>query len=303
MVAIPTETVYGLAGLALSEPACRRIFSVKGRPLVDPLIVHVTGIEMARNLAETTPAFIRLAEHFWPGPLTIILRKKPVVPDIVTAGKSTVALRMPRHAATQELLRRTAAPLAAPSANPFGYISPSRAGHVAESFGDRVPYILDGGPCEVGLESTILDISSPDNPTILRPGAVTAEAIGKLLGRPVSIRSSKAAENVPAAAPGTFARHYSPSTPLLLFEQTRRPNPPEDEAVLLLQRPDGTEFSPNVFWLSEDGNLEEVGRSLFAVLRKLDKGSFKAIHCEFPAESPNGLSRALRDRMTRAAAK
>jgi len=302
LVAIPTETVYGLAGLALSETACRKIFSVKGRPLVDPLIVHVSGPEMVEELAFASLEFELLAEAFWPGPLTLILQKKPLVPDIVTAGKPTVAVRMPRHPVARELLSQVGAPLAAPSANPFGYISPSRAEHVSDSFGRQVPYILDGGPCEIGLESTILDISTPGHPVILRPGAISAAQVQDILRCPVGHNTTQTEEHQAARAPGTFARHYSPSTPLELFED--QPNRVEDrEAVLYLKRPPEAGQGSSCFWLTEDGDLAEAARSLFAMLRTLDKAGYRAIHCQLPSEGGCGLSRALRDRMSRAAAR
>ncbi|MEX0330885.1 MAG: L-threonylcarbamoyladenylate synthase [Puniceicoccaceae bacterium] len=301
VVAIPTETVYGLSGLALDEKACHSIFSIKGRPLVDPLIVHVNNPEMAAQLAELPPAFTALAEAFWPGPLTLILKKRPIVPDLVTAGKPTVAIRMPRHPVALELLQGLQAPLAAPSANPFGYVSPVRAEHVADSFGETVPFILDGGPCDIGLESTILDLTDDSAPKVLRPGAVSPDQISKVLGKPVPLLNVNLHHEDSATAPGTFSRHYSPDKELLLFEEGSNPSPSPDDALVYLQRPTGDSPS-SVFWLSEKGDAESVAQSLFSLLRQLDRQDFSRILWELPAATRSGLWLAIRDRMKRAAA-
>ncbi|MGA1205498.1 MAG: L-threonylcarbamoyladenylate synthase [Opitutales bacterium] len=302
LVAIPTETVYGLAGLALNETACRSIFAVKGRPLVDPLIVHVPHPSMVGELAVPPAVFDLVAEAFWPGPLTVVLRKRPIVPHLVTAGKDTVAIRMPRHPVAHALLERIPGPLAAPSANPFGYVSPSEAAHVAESFGNRVPFVIDGGPCEIGLESTILDLSEPDQPAILRPGAISAEQLTKVIGLPVRERQIELGIEETASAPGTFSRHYSPKSGLTLFPQGSRPQVADNEAVLFLKRPEGT-AGKDVYWLSEDGSLNEVAKGLFSLLRKLDRAGYAGIHCELPSAGSGGIAVAIRDRMKRAAAK
>jgi L-threonylcarbamoyladenylate synthase len=308
VVAIPTETVYGLAAMALDTKACRAIFEIKGRPLVDPLIVHVAEPGWVGNLAEVPAELNLLAEAFWPGPLTVILRKKPVVPGLVTAGRPTVAVRMPRHPVAQALLRELGQPLAAPSANPFGYVSPSRAEHVADSFGDKVPFVLDGGPCEIGLESTILDLSVPSQPTILRPGAIAADEVTAVLNTPVHQQNLKLKLNPnlnltqSAPAPGTFSRHYSPSSQVILFPQGGEPTAKHGEAILFLQRPD-TLPSADCFWLSEDGNPATMARALFALLRKLDQAGFPRIHAEIPHEGCEGILTALRDRLNRAASR
>jgi len=302
LVAIPTETVYGLAGLALNEEACRSIFAVKGRPLMDPLIVHIPNRSMAGELAELPDCFQLITDRFWPGPLTLILKKKPIVPDMITAGKPTVAIRMPRHPVAQELLKKVGAPLAAPSANPFGYISPSTAKHVVESFGENVPFILDGGHCKIGLESTILDLSDPEAPQILRPGAIFAEEISDILRVPVVSNKVRLEENQAAKAPGTFSRHYSPETNLSLFEKENPPVIQKDHAIVFLDRP-GNLLNKNVFWLSEDGSLEKAAQSLFGLLRKLDRLDYSVIHCELPTIDSGGYAEAIRDRLSRAAAK
>lgn len=302
LVAMPTETVYGLAALALDEAACREIFRIKGRPLVDPLIVHAADMETVTTLADCPKGLALLAERFWPGPLTVILRKKPVVPDLVTAGRDTVAVRIPRHPVAQALLKATAAPLAAPSANPFGYVSPSRPEHVSESFGDTVPFILDGGPCEIGLESTIVDLTDPLQPCLLRPGAIDPVAVGETLGRPVSVKRESRELTEAAHAPGTFPSHYSPRTRLVLFAEG---TPPAErapkEAIVHLKAPAMDRRGPHTYWLSESGDPGEIARTLFALLRELDKKGYTCIQCELPREDRGGLSLALRDRMVRAA--
>ncbi|MGC9449806.1 MAG: L-threonylcarbamoyladenylate synthase [Oceanipulchritudo sp.] len=300
LVAIPTETVYGLAGLALRESACRSIFEVKGRPLVDPLIVHVASPDWVARLAEIPDEFKRLTEAFWPGPLTLILRKKPVVPDLVTAGHETVAVRMPRQPVAHALLEKLGQPVAAPSANPFGYVSPTRPEHVAESFGPQVPFILDGGPCEIGIESTILDLSRPGTPSILRPGAITEENLKLKLHLHPNLDLNPNRNHAPPA-PGTLPRHYSPATQLLLFPFKSSPVAAPREAVVYLQRP-SPPVSRDTYWLSEDGNPVTIAQSLFALLRQLDHAGHPRIHCECPPPHSTGLLLAVRDRLNRAAA-
>jgi L-threonylcarbamoyladenylate synthase len=300
-VAIPTETVYGLAALALESEACRAIFAAKGRPLVDPLIVHTHDLDAVRRLADCPPLVEPLAEAFWPGPLTIIMRKRPLVPDIVTAGRPTVAIRMPRHPVCRQLLAQVNAPLAAPSANPFGYVSPSTALHVAESFGAKVPFVLDGGPCEIGLESTILDITDPGSPRILRPGAIGPEQLASVIGKPVPIIFKELDTATAASAPGMFLRHYSPNTPLLPFKEGDTPKVHGKEAVLLLAPRASSRRNPGVYWLSENGDSGDMARSLFALLRRLDQAGYAAIHCELPDRRDDELRIALRDRILRAA--
>lgn len=304
VVAMPTETVYGLAAPALNEGACRSIFSIKGRPLMDPLIVHVMDLEMAESLAALPDAAARLADAFWPGPLTLILNKRPIVPDLVTAGKQTVAIRIPRHPVARDLLRELHAPLAAPSANPFGYVSPTRPVHVAASFGAAVPFILDGGPCEVGLESTILDLSDPHRPAVLRPGAISANDLSAILGIPVATRQLRLQETEAASAPGTMLRHYSPRTQLIPFESGDDPECRPGEAIVFLQRPpaDAAGAAAAVFWFSETGDMRQVAHALFSLLRQLDQKGFARIHCELPAAAAPGIAGAIRDRLTRAAA-
>lgn len=303
LVAIPTETVYGLAANALDPSAARSIFEIKGRPLLDPLILHIRSPEEAARLAVLPEPFSRLAAAFWPGPLTLILRKKPLVPDIITAGKDTVALRVPAHPVTQSLLQGTGCPLAAPSANPFGYISPTTARHVSDSFGSRLPYILDGGDCRIGLESTILDLSQPGRESILRAGAISAEALGEVLGHPVPYHVKSASAATPVTAPGMFSRHYSPRTALQLVERAAliQPQPP-GTAIIFLQAP-GQEIrnAPHHYWLSENGDPGQMAHALFALLRQVDQAQYSRLVCEVPPAGTTGLLRALRDRLLRAA--
>ncbi|HSD28827.1 MAG TPA: L-threonylcarbamoyladenylate synthase, partial [Vicinamibacteria bacterium] len=196
LVAFPTETVYGLGADAFNVDAVARIFAAKARPRFDPLIVHLAGAEVLPRVVRSAPvAASALAARFWPGPLTLILPKADAVPDLVTAGLDTVGVRVPDHPAARALIEAAGAPIAAPSANPFGYVSPTTAVHVAEQLGDRVDAVLDGGPCRVGVESTILSLTS-ETPVVLRPGGVTREELERALGRPVA-RVSRTADGGP----------------------------------------------------------------------------------------------------------
>ncbi|NBD38343.1 MAG: threonylcarbamoyl-AMP synthase [Verrucomicrobia bacterium] len=306
MAAIPTETVYGLAALATDEDACRSIFSVKGRPLIDPLIVHVAAFSSIPAFAEPVEGLDKLAKTFWPGPLTVILPKRKAIPDLVTAGKPSVAIRIPDQKAALSLLAKVDGPLAAPSANPFGYVSPTRPEHVADTFGEKVPFVLDGGSCRIGVESTILDMRDPRRPGLLRPGAIGRTQLEECLGRSIRICPSVVSSVETALAPGTMERHYSPGTPLFLFES----EPPADagtsrQAVVFLQppreRPHPIPAHAHAYWWSESGDLTEMAQNLFSLLRRLDAAGYVAIHCQLPAgEEP--LAVAVRDRLRRAAA-
>lgn len=307
---MPSETVYGLAAHALDATACQRIFAAKGRPSTDPLIVHAASQEQAAALAHFSAEARTLANAFWPGPLTLVLNKRDLVPDIVTSGRPTVAVRMPAHPVFLELLRRADLPLAAPSANPFGYISPTTATHVRQSLGGRVASILDGGPCAVGLESSILDLSTTDAPRLLRPGAISAGQIESVLGRRVAFHvGATISQGVAAPAPGMLARHYSPKTPMVLHDSLpieRWQTFPPDEAVLLLRRPAGASAgaASRVFWLSESGEADEAARNLFDRLRAVDAGRWRLIHAEILSAQPeDGLAMAINDRLRRAAAR
>jgi len=216
LVAFPTETVYGLGADATNAEAVARLFAAKDRPRFDPVIVHLAAPEDLEPLVTAIPPVARtLIERFWPGPLTLVLPKTESVPDIVTAGRPTVAVRMPDHALALSLIAAAGRPIAAPSANRFGRLSPTRAEHVAEQLGDRVELILDDGPCQVGIESTVLDLAGP-GPRLLRPGATTLEALNEIIG-PVDVHPGTA-QDEPLASPGMLPRHYAPRTPLELVD-------------------------------------------------------------------------------------
>jgi L-threonylcarbamoyladenylate synthase len=303
LVAIPTETVYGLAANALNESACRKIFKAKGRPSHDPLIVHVLDLAHAEELAEFNDIARRLVRKFWPGPLTIVLSKKNSVPAIVTAGRDTVAIRSPAHAVTRRLLELAGIPLAAPSANLFGYVSPTSAGHVRDGLNGKIPSILDCGPCTIGVESTIVDLSDPASPKILRPGAVTAEELEKALGKKIvrgSAQRGKRAEKTGLIAPGTLPQHYSPRTPLVIKHSFA--NPPVGTGEIFLRKPAGRRGA-NVYWLSRRASLAEIARNLYRVLRQADQGGHVRLWIEALSEDSCGLAAAINDRVRRAAAK
>ncbi|MBL9211624.1 MAG: threonylcarbamoyl-AMP synthase [Opitutaceae bacterium] len=306
VVAVPTETVYGLAGNALDAGACAKIFAAKGRPADDPLIVHIHSLAQLPALCRANPAALTLARKFWPGPLTLVLPKTDAVPALVTAGRDSVAIRMPRHPLFRRLLKATGLPLAAPSANPFGYISPTTAEHVQASLGRRIRYILDGGPARHGLESTIVDLRDPRRPAILRPGVITAEAVAHALGRrrlPTAPATSTRAQPGPQVAPGLLARHYSPRTPVVLHDRIRLPRAEADTpgvAWVFQQRPKGR-VGANVHWLDPRGRLPGVARRLFALLRRLDALGLDCIHVE--RARGGGLADAINDRLRRAAAR
>ena len=299
LVAIPTETVYGLAAHALDARACRAIFMAKGRPANDPLIVHVLDLAGAEKLAEFNPTARKLARRFWPGPLTLVLPKKSCVPDIVTSGGKTVALRSPAHPLARRLLRLTGIPLAAPSANLFGYISPTQPAHVIDGLGRRIKHVLDGGICPVGVESTIIDLTNPKRLRILRPGAVTSDTLEKFLGRPVG-QARNVSNRKRMLAPGMMERHYSPRTPLRLKNPGSRL--PGNVAVIFLRKPPGP-TGPNVHWFSLRGTLAEISRNLYRVLRQVDQAGHREIWVESPLPGAGGLATAIQDRLMRAAMK
>ncbi len=302
LVAVPTETVYGLAANALDARACRKIFTAKGRPADDPLIVHIHSLAQLGEVAEVNAAALTLARKFWPGPLTLVLPKKSVVPDVVSAGLPSVAVRMPSHPLFRRLLKLTGVPLAAPSANPFGYISPTTAAHVRAGLGKRIRYILDGGSSAIGLESTIVDLRNPRQPRLLRPGAVTRVQLERTLGVRVKAIASQARPGA-QLAPGLLARHYSPRTPVTLHDQIlpgTAARGSRHEAWIFVEKPAGLS-GKNIFWLDARGNLRGAARRLFATLRHVDTLGFTRIHAELV--HGEGLAEAINDRLRRAAAK
>jgi L-threonylcarbamoyladenylate synthase len=292
LVAFPTETVYGLGGDATSEAAVARIFAAKDRPRFNPLIMHVPGLDEAEPLAEFDECARKAARHFWPGPLTLVLprRRGGGLSLLASAGLDTVALRAPRHPVAQSLLRAAGKPIAAPSANRSGRISPTTAAHVAAELGASVALILDAGPCPVGLESTVLDLTGPV-PLLLRPGGVTLEQLTDLLG---AVETRQTDADIPRA-PGSLPSHYAPSLPVRLDAREARPG----EALLAF----GGEAPPGyaeVLWLSRTRDLAEAAANLFALLRRLDRPEFSGI-AVMPIPE-RGLGRAINDRLRRAAA-
>ena len=286
LVAFPTETVYGLGGDARNDMAVARIFEAKGRPRFNPLIVHIKSIKAAQEFVKWTDQADRLAQAFWPGPLTLVLPLKPGsgLSSLVTAELPTLAIRMPAHPVAQSLLAKFDGPVAAPSANPSGRISPTTADHVETGLSGRIAAILDGGACAVGVESTILGIAG--TPTLLRPGGLPLEAIEAALGGPVAAHGS----NDPLTAPGQLASHYAPETKVRLNATEKR----HGEVLMGFGR---VESDLN---LSPAGDLTEAAANLFHYLHKLDETTAKAI-----AVSPvpdHGLGRAINDRLKRAAA-
>jgi L-threonylcarbamoyladenylate synthase len=306
IVGVPTETVYGLAADALNEAACRKIFEAKGRPVSDPLIVHLHSLHDLAKVAVANSAALKLAETFWPGPLTLVLPKLEVVPSIVSAGLPSVAVRVPAHPLFRRLLKLVGRPLAAPSANPFGYISPTTAEHVRSGLGTKIRYILDGGASGIGLESTIVDLRNPAKPRLLRPGAITREQLAETLGCAIAWQPRRSGQIAkPQLAPGSLLRHYSPLTPLLIHARpsvalATRSAP--DEAWLFISKPAGT-LSKNIYWLDRGGNLRAAARRLFAQLRSLDTKGYSKIHAELAGANETGPAAAINDRLRRAAAK
>ncbi len=294
VVGIPTETVYGLAGNAFNIQAILTIFRVKNRPSFDPLIVHTDSLDKLDKFITSIPEQASsLATVFWPGPLTLLLPKRALIPDLVTAGLSTVAVRIPNHSLTLRLLRSLDFPLAAPSANPFGYISPTTAQHVADQLGDQVPYILDGGPATIGLESTIIGFDD-NTPTVFRLGGITQEQIERVIG-PVSVRTHSTSN---PKAPGMLSSHYAPRKPLVLLTPGEMPPAGERIGALVFQRLFNGLYPDHQRILSPTGDLNEAAQKLFAHLRVLDTLPVDVIYAELV---PNiGLGWAMNDRLRRA---
>lgn len=337
-IGLPTETVYGLAANAWDEAACRRIFAIKGRPATNPLIVHVADrsrLEEGAEIPSSGPVRERLDEvaDLWPGPLTLILPKGQHIPSIVTAGRPTVAIRIPAHPIALELLACLPFPLAAPSANRSTAVSPTSAADVREELGDRVAEVLDGGPCRYGLESTIVSLVDPDGPLLLRHGALSAEFLANrwrmplsLLLRAGAIRPSVAAhespsdgppsdgrasetESVGAAAPGQMRLHYAPRTPVWLADDPQLPSQRRGRWGRIRFRETSTSgggpSESEASWaetrlLSRDGDPVEIAASLYATLRDLDHRMLEGIVVDVCAEA--GIGRAVMDRLRRASA-
>ncbi len=297
LVAFPTETVYGVGADATNDFAVAGIFSAKGRPTFNPLISHVPNVMVAERYAIFDDRAKKLAAKFWPGPLTLVLPRRPdcAISLLATAGLDTVALRCPAHPVALRLIAEARRPIAAPSANRSGHVSPTTAQHVAEDLGDRVPLILDGGPTEVGLESTVLDASGPTL-VILRPGLVSADDITEATGEPVSRAAPIADDTDLPTAPGQLASHYAPRAKIRLNADTAR----EGEALLAFG-PVPTSVTGPFEQLSEKRNLLEAAANLFAALRRLDATGAEVI-AVMPIPTDSGLGDAINDRLARAAA-
>ncbi len=298
LVAMPTETVYGLAAHAFDPEAVLKIFTVKDRPAFDPLIVHVGRREdLSAVASELPPGSEQLMDLFWPGPLTLVLPKHENIPDIVTSGLDTVAVRMPAHPIALQLLQKLPFPLAAPSANPFGYVSPTSAQHVADQLGAKIPYILDGGPCNVGVESTIIGWEPRGQGgqwVIYRHGGLPIEELENVIG----VTGSETVHQHPLA-PGMIASHYAPRKPVFIgdVQALMRRNAGKIIGVISFQN-EYVAHSCDV--LSAGGDLAQAARNLFAALRELDGSECDVIIAEeFP---DHGLGRAINDRLNRAAA-
>ena len=326
LAAFPTETVYGLGGDAFNPLSLARIFEVKGRPRFDPLIVHIAAFETLETVADLSLLDVQarkrlaaLTQRFWPGPLTLILPKQQAVPGLATSGLPTVAVRLPDHDAARRLIALSTGAVAAPSANPFGYLSPTRAEHVAAMLGDKIEIILDGGPARLGLESTVLDMSA-GQPRILRPGAVPQEAIEALVG---AVMVGAVVANSSPASPGLLPHHYAPRVPLV----THTGKPPHgveiegaacrnvachdvacrNAALLFFDGASreqwlaeaGKESQPAaVAVLSETGDLSEAAARLFETLHELDRSGIQRIYAQLAPEENLGV--AINDRLRRA---
>ncbi|MFK7768089.1 MAG: L-threonylcarbamoyladenylate synthase [Mariniblastus sp.] len=302
LVAFPTETVYGLGANALDPIAVAKIFELKGRPRFDPLIVHVANPQDIEDFVEAIPELAKkLIEKFWPGPLSLVLQKKSVVPDIVTAGLPSVAVRCPNNDVARKLIDSAGVPVAAPSANRFGMVSPTTAQHVSEQFGEQLKHILDDGPSNVGVESTVIAFPSfsDGKPQLLRPGGVTIEQLEPVIGR-IQVNMH---EEVQPSSPGQLTQHYSPVTPLVLQEDGWKDalNEKVKIGLLAFQSPDRETDYSTVEILSENGCLRESATNLFAALRRLDDCRLDLIVCQSVPEVELGM--AIMDRLRRAAAK
>lgn len=299
LVAIPTETVYGLAANALDAKAVLAIYEAKQRPFFDPLIIHVASLEKAEEYAHFhDPRLLKLAKAFWPGPLTILLPKKDTVPDIVSSGLPQVAVRVPDHELTLELLQTVGLPLAAPSANPFGYVSPTEPQHVDKQLGSKVDYILDGGKCTVGIESTIVGIED-DSLCLYRLGGLAIEEIEKVAGK-LAMRLNQSSD---PKAPGQLKNHYAPLTPLEIgdIEQLVKKYQGKRIAVIGFGQMPQLEGVQQCFNLSQTSDLKEAALNLFSLLREADDCGADVIITQFVPNASLGL--AINDRLKRAEAK
>ncbi len=309
LVAFPTETVYGLGADAFDARSVARIFEAKARPSFDPLIVHVASLAQVDQVAEVPSQAARaLMELLWPGPLTLVMPKRSSVPDIVTSGLGTVAVRLPANHYARSIIAYSGTAVAAPSANPFGYISPTLARHVEAGLGDKVDLIIDGGPCAVGLESTVLDMTAQP-PRLLRPGGMSAEDIEAVIGPIDRGAQGGRIAGEAAASPGLLDSHYAPRTPLFIVERGAFALArPRGRAAALITSPASSatlEATAGRFalarYLSPSGDLVEAAAGLFAALHELDSGGFDEIWAELAL--PQGLGPAINDRLYKASKK
>lgn len=301
LVAIPTETVYGLAANALNPSAAASIFEAKNRPSFDPLIIHTDSVGKINQWVEEIPEDLTLlADKFWPGPLTLLLPRKSIIPDIVTSGLDRVAVRIPSHPLTLDLLKTLDFPLAAPSANPFGYISPTSAEHVNKQLGDQIPYILDGGLCQVGLESTIVGIEEGEV-IVYRLGGLDIREIEAVVG-PVKVKTHSSSN---PSAPGLLESHYAPRKPFVVGDVSallpQFLEKGQKVGALTLSQVFTEVPESDQIQLSEGGDLKEAAAKLFAAMRSLDELELDVILAEW---MPNeGLGKAMNDRLQRASVK
>ncbi len=300
LVGFPTETVYGLGANALDGAAVAAVFALKKRPKFDPLIVHIADPDDLSALVTDVPqAALDLIERFWPGPLSLVLNKQACIPDIVTAGLSSVAIRCPGHDVARGLIRAAGVPIAAPSANRFGMVSPTTAAHVSEQFGQQLATVLDDGPCRVGVESTVISFveTSDARPTLLRPGGVSLEEIEAVIG-PVATRTAQPAR---PSSPGQLTSHYAPATPLWIQRHDLSIQGSQRVGLLCLQKPANPAPFAAIEVLSEQGCLREAAVNLFAAIRRLDTLDLDCIIAHPVPEVDIG--RAIMDRLRRASAK
>ncbi|MBS7658467.1 MAG: L-threonylcarbamoyladenylate synthase [Candidatus Bathyarchaeia archaeon] len=294
LVAFPTETVYGLGACAFNSEAVAKIFEVKQRPRFDPIIVHIADSKDIYQLCSKVNEKAKLLiKKFWPGPLTLVLPKSSVIPDIVTAGLETVAIRMPSHPIALKLIKKAEVPIAAPSANLFGHLSPTTAEHVAEQLGDKIDLIINGGKCTVGIESTVLDVTN--EPTILRLGGLPIEEIEEVIGKVKILSVSEKPRS-----PGQLPRHYSPRTPLKIIKENESLNIEKGvkAGLLAFKQPKNAHFFKKIEILSSSGDLREAACNLFSCLHRLDKAGLDIIYAEPVPEI--GLGKAIMDRLRKA---
>jgi L-threonylcarbamoyladenylate synthase len=301
LIALPTETVYGLAGNAYSDIAIKKIFELKNRPFYNPLIVHIKGIASIFEVATEIPDYaLLLAEKFWPGPLTLVLNKRDTISDLITAGKKTVAVRVPSHPIALDLLHKIDFPLTAPSANPFGSISPTSAKHVFNYFGNELEVILDGGDCEKGVESTIIGFEN-NSPILYRQGSITQEMIEQIIGNKISAKTSS---NASPNAPGMLSRHYAPLTDTYLTDNVPdflKQFEGKKIGVLLYKQPIQHSNIVHEEILSINGDLNEAAKNLYAAMHRLDQLKLDVIIAEkFPNQ---GLGKTINDKLERATKK